>query len=70
MPRAQVTRALTTVILVPNYTINIRIFVYKRTNILTNEYPNIRYIRFSTKEEHATCRWFWLYCTTSRVGNV
>jgi len=48
MPRAQVTRTLTTVILVTNYTINIRMFVYKRTNILTNEYPNIRYIRFST----------------------
>ena len=31
-----------------NCTINIRIFVCKRTNALTNEYPNIRYIRFST----------------------
>ena len=31
-----------------NYTINIRIFVCKRTNTLTNEYPNIRYIHFST----------------------
>jgi len=28
------------------------------------------WIRIITKEEYATCRWLWFYCTTSGVGNV
>ena len=44
-----------------NYTINIRIFVCKRTNALTNEYPNIRDIRFSTNfYPWVLCFTFWL----------
>jgi len=37
-----------------NYTINNRIFFCKKRKTLTNEYPNIQYIRFSTTKTLST----------------
>ena len=55
-------------LLVPiNYTMNIRIFVYKRMNTLTNEYPNIQYILFSTRLKPRWKIWIcvkWLSITS------